>query len=99
MDLLQRKVAAVRRQAAAGQPGGAAAAGEDALSAGAAAGDVWSGDDRGGVGAGAGGRARGTRSAMERDKALARLGLFVVEEYCRDTLVDIVQVGLGFWDL
>jgi hypothetical protein len=36
---------------------------------------------------------------MERDKALARLGLFVVEELCRDTLVEVVQVGLqgGGW--
>jgi hypothetical protein len=89
VDLLQRKIAAVRRQAASGQPGGAAAAGEDVLSAAAAAGDVWGGDDSG---AGGRGRGRGTKTAIERDKALARLGLHVAEEFPRDVLVDIVQV-------
>lgn len=87
IDLLQRKIAAVRRQAATAQPGGAAAAGEDALSA--ASGDVWGADDRGS----GGGRSRGTKAAIERDKALAKLGLFVVEELPRDVLVDVVQVG------
>jgi hypothetical protein len=86
---LQRKIAAVRRQAASGQPGGAAAAGEDSLSAAVAAGDVWGGDDRG---SGGRGRGRGTKTAIERDKALARMGLHVVGEFPRDVLVDIVQV-------
>lgn len=88
VDLLQRKIAAVRRQAASGQPGGAATAGEDALSA---AGDVLGGDDRGAGGSGSRG-GRGTKTAIERDKALARLGLHVAEEFPRDVLVDIVQV-------
>lgn len=91
IDLLQRKIAAVRRQVAAGQPGGAASAGEDALSAAVAAGDVWGADDR----VGSSGRVRGTKTAIERDKALARLGLHAVEEFPRDVLVDIVQVSRG----
>jgi hypothetical protein len=90
VDLLQRKIATLRRQAAADQPGGSAAAGEDSMAAAAAAGDVWGVDDtrRGPVSS----RGRGTKTAIERDKALARLGLHVVEEFPRDVLVDIVQV-------
>jgi hypothetical protein len=92
VDLLQRKMATLRRQAAADQPGGSAAAAEDSMAAAAAAGDVWGVDDtgRGPVGS----RGRGTKTAIERDKALARLGLHVVEEFHRDVLVDIVQVCL-----
>lgn len=89
IDILQRKIAAVRRQAATAQPGGAAAAGEDSLAVAAAAGDVWGADDRAGVS----GRSRGTKTAIQRDKALASLGLHVVEEFPRDVLVDVVQVS------
>lgn len=88
---MQRKIAAVRRQAATAQPGGAAAAGEDSLAAAAAAGDLWGADDRIG---GESGRSRGTKTAIQRYKALASLGLHVVEEFPRDVLVDIVQVGV-----
>lgn len=89
VDLLQRKIATVRRQAATAQPGSAAAAGEDAMAVAAAAGDVWGADDRAGVS----GRSRGTKTAIQRDKALANLGLHVVEEFPRDVLVDVVQVS------
>lgn len=88
VDLLERKIATVRRQAATGQPGGAAAAGEAALAAAVAAGDVWGDTDTGMMRS----RSRGTKTAIERDKALARLGLGVIEEFPRDVLVDILQV-------
>lgn len=93
VDLLQRKISALRRQAAVDQPGGSAASGEDALAAAVAAGDILGADDRALGLAGGSSRSRGTKTAIERDKALARLGLGVVEEFPRDVLVDIVQVG------
>lgn len=96
IDLLQRKIAAVRRQSAAAQPGGNAAAAADAppyhTAASSHLGDE-NDDTAAAAAAGVGRqRRRGTRTAIERDRALARLGLGVVEEFPRDVLVDIVQV-------
>jgi hypothetical protein len=48
----------------------------------------------GGTAAG-GSRGRGVAAAVVRDRALARLGLGIVEEYPRDVLVDLIQVRLG----
>jgi len=44
--------------------------------------------------AGGGGASRGARAQMERDRAISKLGLGVVEELPRDVLVDCVQVGV-----
>lgn len=96
IDLLQRKIATLRRQAATAAAGGAAAAGEDSLqlaAAAVAAGDAWASDGSSAAAAGFRGlTSRSTKSAMERDKAIARLGLGVVEEYPRDVLIDLIQV-------
>jgi hypothetical protein len=88
LDILQRKIASVRReQAPGGAPGGAAAAFEDSL---AAAGGAWPPGE--GAPAAAAALTRSVRGAIQRDKAIARLGLAVLEEFPRDVLVDLVQV-------
>lgn len=87
--MLQRKIASLRRSHALAGPGASAAAGEDDL---AAAGGAWPPGEGGSAGAVAS-VSRSTRAAIERDKAIARLGLAVVEEYPRDVLVDLVQVS------
>lgn len=95
IDLLQRKIGSLRRQAATATAGGAAAAGEDELDR---AGDAWP-PGEGGDGLAAGGfrgvGIRSTRAAIQRDKAIARLQLGVVEEYPTDVLVDLIQVSDG----
>lgn len=95
IDLLQRKISTLRRQAATAAAGGAAVAGEDRLelaAAAVAAGEAWP-PGEGGTGSRALG-VRSVRAAIERDKAIARLGLGVVEEYPRDVLVDLLQVSV-----
>ena len=90
IDLLQRKIATVRRQAAGAGGVNGSSAGWEAEEGEAALGLAVV---LGGGGASRG--SRGTRAAMERDKALARLGLWRVEEYPRDVLVDLLQVRGG----
>lgn len=41
-----------------------------------------------------GSKPRTARAAIERDRAVAKLGLGLVEELPRDVLVDTLQVGL-----
>lgn len=103
--MLQRKIASLKRQAAAAVAGGTAAAGEDALALTAAAvaadeydsGDAWPNGETAAAAAASGlrgfGGKRSVAAAVARDRAVARLGLRVVEEYPRDVLVDLVQVG------
>jgi hypothetical protein len=105
IDMLQRKIASLKRHAAAAAAGGTAAAGEEdlALTAASIAADgssssevpgAWPpGERHAAAGGAAGSRGRGVAAAVARDRAVARLGLGIVEEYPRDVLVDLVQVG------
>jgi chromosome segregation ATPase len=80
IDLMQRKLSSLRYKAAnGGGDGWAAEAGEEELAL------VKVNGQRG---------RRSTQAAIDRDKALARLGLWRVEEYPREVLVDLVQVGV-----
>eukprot|EP00775_Hariotina_reticulata_P013264 gene13264-13394_t len=89
VDILQRKIASLRREQALAAPGGAAVAGEDSL---AAAGGAWPpGEGAPAAAAVAVAATRSARAAIQRDKAIAQLGLAVVEEFPRDVLVDLVQ--------
>jgi hypothetical protein len=99
--MLQRKIATLKRHAAAAAAGGAAAAGEEnlALTAASIAAADGSGSEvpgswpRGEGYTAGGSRGRGVAAAVARDRAIARLGLGIVEEYPRDVLIDLIQVG------
>lgn len=95
--MLQRKIATLKRHAAAAAAGGAAAAGEEELALAAASiaaedgvPSAWPPGERHSAAGGAG--SRGVAAAVARDRAIARLGLGIVEEYPRDVLVDLLQV-------
>lgn len=92
IDRLQRSLASARRKAAAASSD--AAVDSDTASVC----DAGPGAEAG-ARAGLAGRPRGARAQMERDRAVARLGLACVEEMPRDALVDAVQVQAGpaFW--
>jgi hypothetical protein len=111
IDMLQRKIASLKRHAAAAAAGGTAAAGEAELALTAAAiaaadGDVpgaWPPGERhnaaAAAAAAAGSRGRGVAAAVARDRAIARLGLGIVEEYPRDVLVDLLQVRRASYEM
>jgi hypothetical protein len=107
IDMLQRKIASLKRHAAAAAAGGTAAAGEAELALTAAAiaeadGDVpgaWPPGERHNAAAAASSRGRGVAAAVARDRAIARLGLGIVEEYPRDVLVDLLQVRRASYEM
>lgn len=90
LDIAQRKLAATRRSAAAAAVAGAttAAAANNSNAPHTAEDAVPNNNSSSGSGVRL---QRNARAAMERDRAIARLGLGVVDEYPRDVLVDLVQ--------